>query len=339
MSPVASRTNWRTPLVVVLCGCLIAVLTFGPRSTFGFFMQPMSKEFAWGRDVFAFAFAFQNLLWGIGQPFAGAIADRFGTVRVIAVGGLMYAAGLALMRYSDTPLALNATVGVLIGFGLAGCSFNLVVSAFAKIVPQNWRARRARRRHRCRLVRPVSVRTVRCRAARQFRLADDADDLRGADAAGGAAGACAGDAQGRAGASAGAPRAGPAIVQACAVGSVRPPILCAAGARLLHLRLSTRVRHRAPAGLSARPRARRIGRRLGDRDHRPVQHRRLARRRLAREVHADALHPVGDLRDPRAVDPGLHLVPDHAGDGRHLRHRHRRHLALHRAADQSPWSR
>jgi MFS family permease len=135
-----SRSSWRTPLVVVICGCLIAVLTFGPRSTFGFFMQPMSKEFAWGRDVFAFAFALQNLLWGIGQPFAGAIADRFGTIRVIAIGGLMYAAGLALMRYSDTPLALNATVGVLIGFGLAGCSFNLVVSAFAKIVPPSWRA-------------------------------------------------------------------------------------------------------------------------------------------------------------------------------------------------------
>jgi MFS family permease len=139
-SPALSQTSWRTPLIVVLCGCLIAVLTFGPRSTFGFFMQPMSKEFAWGRDVFAFAFAVQNLLWGVGQPFAGAIADRFGTVRVIAIGGLMYAAGLALMRYSDTPLALNATVGVLIGFGLSGCSFNLVVSAFAKIVPEQWRA-------------------------------------------------------------------------------------------------------------------------------------------------------------------------------------------------------
>jgi len=139
-APVASRQNWRTSLIVVICGCLIAVLTFGPRSTFGFFMQPMSKEFAWGRDVFAFAFALQNLLWGVGQPFAGALADRFGTVRVVAVGGLMYAAGLALMRYSDTPLALNATVGVLIGFGLAGCSFNLVVAAFAKIVPQSWRA-------------------------------------------------------------------------------------------------------------------------------------------------------------------------------------------------------
>ncbi|ETR76631.1 MFS transporter [Afipia sp. P52-10] len=126
--------------MVVICGCIIAMLTFGPRSTFGFFMQPMSKEFAWGRDVFAFAFAFQNLLWGIGQPFAGAMADRFGTVRVIAIGGLLYAAGLALMRYSDTPLALNATAGVLIGFGLSGCSFNLVVSAFAKVVPERWRA-------------------------------------------------------------------------------------------------------------------------------------------------------------------------------------------------------
>lgn len=139
-SPVVSRASWRTPLVVVICGCVIAMLTFGPRSTFGFFMQPMSKEFAWGRDVFAFAFALQNLLWGIGQPFAGAMADRFGTVRVVAIGGLLYALGLALMRYSDTPLALNATVGVLIGFGLSGCSFNLVVSAFAKVVPEQWRA-------------------------------------------------------------------------------------------------------------------------------------------------------------------------------------------------------
>ena len=165
-SPALSQTSWRTPLVVVICGCLIAVLTFGPRSTFGFFMQPMSKEFAWGRDVFAFAFALQNLLWGIGQPFAGAIADRFGTVRVIAVGGLLYAAGLALMQYSNTPLALNATVGVLIGFGLAGCSFNLVVSAFAKIVPQSWRAVALGAGTAVRLVRTVPVRAVRRRAAR-----------------------------------------------------------------------------------------------------------------------------------------------------------------------------
>src|SRR6202046_3340443 len=91
--------TWRTPLVIVVCGCLIGMLTFGPRSTFGFFMQPMSREFSWGRDVFGLALAIQNLLWGMGQPFAGASADRFGTLRVIAAGAGVYAAGLIVMRY------------------------------------------------------------------------------------------------------------------------------------------------------------------------------------------------------------------------------------------------
>lgn len=132
--------SWRTPLVIVLCGCAIAVVSFGPRSSFGFFMQPMSQANSWGRDVFALAFAVQNLLWGIGQPIAGAVADRFGTNRVLCFGALLYAAGLALMAYSTTPLTLNLTVGVLIGFGLSGCSFNLVVSAFGKLVPERWRS-------------------------------------------------------------------------------------------------------------------------------------------------------------------------------------------------------
>ena len=81
-----SAATWRTPLVIVVCGCLIGMLTFGPRSTFGFFMQPMSREFSWGRDVFGLALAIQNLLWGIGQPISGAIADRFGSLRVISDG-------------------------------------------------------------------------------------------------------------------------------------------------------------------------------------------------------------------------------------------------------------
>src|SRR5262249_41445831 len=135
-----STANWRSPLVIVISGCLIGMLTFGPRSTFGFFLQPMSTEFSWGRDVFALAFAVQNLLWGIAQPFAGAVADRFGTVRVIAGGALLYAIGLVLMRHASTPLLLEATSGVLIGFGLSGCSFNLVVAAFGKVVPPRWRA-------------------------------------------------------------------------------------------------------------------------------------------------------------------------------------------------------
>jgi MFS family permease len=137
--PISAAGSWRTPLVIVVCGCLIGMLTFGPRSTFGFFMQPMSREFAWGRDVFGLALAIQNLLWGIGQPIAGAIADRFGSLRVISVGALMYAAGLITMRYSATPLSLDISAGVLIGFGLSGCSFNLVLSAFGKLLPPEWR--------------------------------------------------------------------------------------------------------------------------------------------------------------------------------------------------------
>jgi MFS family permease len=128
-------SSWRTPLVIIVCGCAIALLSFGPRSTLGFFIQPMSREFAWGRDVFSLAIAVQNLLWGLGQPLAGAIADRFGLLRVMIVGALLYAGGLLLMRYAATPLSLDLGAGVLIGFGLSGCSFNLVLSAFSKLLP------------------------------------------------------------------------------------------------------------------------------------------------------------------------------------------------------------
>src|SRR5438094_1701964 len=131
--------TWRTPLVIIICGCAIALLSFGPRSSLGFFVQPMSREFAWGRDVFGLALALQNLLWGLGQPIAGAIADRFGIFRVMVVGALLYAGGLFLMRYSATPLSLDIGGGVLIGFGLSGCSFNLVLSAFSKLLPSEKR--------------------------------------------------------------------------------------------------------------------------------------------------------------------------------------------------------
>jgi MFS family permease len=127
--------GWRTPLVIIICGCAIALLSFGPRSSLGFFVQPMGREFSWGRDVFGLALAVQNLLWGLGQPIAGAIADRFGVLRVMCVGAVLYAGGLFIMRYAATPLSLDIGAGVLIGFGLSGCSFNLVLSAFSKLLP------------------------------------------------------------------------------------------------------------------------------------------------------------------------------------------------------------
>src|SRR5215468_3265472 len=135
LRPASTVTNWRTPLVIIVCGCIIGLLSFGPRSSLGFFVQPMSREFVWGRDVFGLALALQNLLWGLGQPIAGAIADRFGVFRVMAVGALLYAGGLLLMRYSSSPLTLDMGAGVLIGFGLSGSSFNLVLSAFSKLLP------------------------------------------------------------------------------------------------------------------------------------------------------------------------------------------------------------
>ncbi|MFC1456891.1 MFS transporter [Microvirga arabica] len=135
-STVRSRVS---PEIIVVCGCLIALITFGPRASSGLFQLPMITEYGWGRDTFGFAIAIQNLLWGVGQPFAGAVADRFGALRVLCVGALLYALGLVVMAYATTPGVLHIGAGVLIGFGLSGCSFNLVLGAFGKILPEKWR--------------------------------------------------------------------------------------------------------------------------------------------------------------------------------------------------------
>ncbi|MEK0084571.1 MFS transporter [Benzoatithermus flavus] len=139
-SVIGSGAGWRTPAVVVVCGCLIALLTFGIRASFGLFTAPISAAHGWGREVFALAIAIQNLLWGAGQPFAGALADRFGSARVLAAGSLLYAAGVALMAVAGTPLAMHLSAGVLIGLGLAGASFTIVIAALARRVPPEQRS-------------------------------------------------------------------------------------------------------------------------------------------------------------------------------------------------------
>jgi MFS family permease len=135
-SPAQSRVS---PELIVLSGCLIALITFGPRASSGLFQLPMITEYGWGRDTFGLAIAVQNLLWGVGQPFAGAVADRFGAFRVLCAGALLYALGLVVMAYATTPGMLQLGAGVLIGFGLSGCSFNLVLGAFGKLLPEKWR--------------------------------------------------------------------------------------------------------------------------------------------------------------------------------------------------------
>ena len=136
----AQRFNWQTPTVIMVCGCLIGMMSFGPRSGLGFFLTPMSSANGWGRDVFALALAIQMLLWGAAQPLAGAIADRFGPAPVLSVGAVLYAIGLAAMAYADTPAKLHLSAGVVIGFGLAGASFTIVIGAFGKLMPAAWRS-------------------------------------------------------------------------------------------------------------------------------------------------------------------------------------------------------
>ena len=135
----SSTLGWRTPLVIILCGCGVAMLAFGPRSALGLFMTPLSVSNGWTLGIFSTALAIQNLLWGLAQPIAGGLADKYGATRVLSAGALLYAAGLILTAYSTTPLMVNLSAGVLIGFALAGSSFNLVIGALGKLVPPEWR--------------------------------------------------------------------------------------------------------------------------------------------------------------------------------------------------------
>jgi len=129
-----------SPEIIILAACAMSMLTFGPRASSGNFQLPILSAYGWGSDTFSFALAIQNLLWGLGQPFAGALADRFGSVRVLSGGAILYAAGCALMAVADTPATFTLTAGVMIGFGLSGCAMSLVVGALAKLLPDSKRA-------------------------------------------------------------------------------------------------------------------------------------------------------------------------------------------------------
>ena len=133
----AKRLN---PAVIIACGGLVLLLSIGVRNSFGIFLQPISAELGWSREVFALTLAIQNLFWGVSQPFAGMIADRYGSGRVIVVGALIYAAGLLLMSVSSTPLSTHITIGVMIGIGIGGCGFAIVLASGGRSVPPERRA-------------------------------------------------------------------------------------------------------------------------------------------------------------------------------------------------------
>lgn len=125
---------WRTPTVIILAGCLIAMVGFGIRSTFGLFLDPVTLAKGWGRETFALAMAIQNLLWGLGVPVAGMIADRRGSAQVLIIGALAYCGGIYGMAQAESGLVLYLTGGVLAGIGVAFTGFAIALSAIAKVV-------------------------------------------------------------------------------------------------------------------------------------------------------------------------------------------------------------
>lgn len=131
---------WRTSGWVLLGAALILALSLGIRHGFGLFLAPMSAEFGWGRGVFALAIALQNLIWGLAQPFAGALADRFGAGRVVALGGVLYAVGLGCMGLANSELSLSLSAGLLIGLGLSGTSFSVILGVVGRALPAEHRS-------------------------------------------------------------------------------------------------------------------------------------------------------------------------------------------------------
>lgn len=137
MKPTAvdSAAQWtRAAIIAIACGALVVTLTMGVRQSFGMFMQPIGRDFGIGREYFGFAIAVQNLMFGLAQPFVGALADRYGVRRVLALGALVYAAGLVVAALVLAPAGIMLSLGVLIGLGLSGTTFVVVLTGVARLV-------------------------------------------------------------------------------------------------------------------------------------------------------------------------------------------------------------
>lgn len=128
--------NQNAYLPIIISGCVLVLLSFGYRAGFGLFLQPMSEAREWGRDVLALALAVQNLAWGVFAIIAGGLVDKYGNLKVLIAGVLFYAIGMITMAYSTSELAIISTAGLLVGAGVAGTSFGIVLPAFARAVPE-----------------------------------------------------------------------------------------------------------------------------------------------------------------------------------------------------------
>ncbi|WP_114953822.1 MFS transporter [Sphingosinicella terrae] len=125
----------RRPLTVIVCASLIVTLAMGVRQTFGLFLPPISIELGIGRQSFGLAIAISNLLFGLAQPFVGAIADRHGAGRVVVAGTLLYVAGMVGAAQVGSAIGLHLTLGVMVGVAMAATTFVVVLGAVGRVVP------------------------------------------------------------------------------------------------------------------------------------------------------------------------------------------------------------
>ncbi len=136
MTVNAKRIFW----TVVIAGALVSSVGMGIRQNFGLFLPPMTADLGLGREAFAFAMALQNIVWGITTPLVGALADKYGSGRMIALGGVVYAGGLVIMANATGATDLNIGAGLFIGFGQAAAGFAVLLGAVARRVPAEKRS-------------------------------------------------------------------------------------------------------------------------------------------------------------------------------------------------------
>ncbi len=127
MTAISSRTL----APVLLAGSAVILVSFAIRASFGVFQIPVANEFGWPRSEFSFAIAIQNLFWGIGTPVFGAIADKFGDRKAVVAGAICYAAGLILSASATTP-EQHQILEMLVGFGIAGTGFGVILSVIGR---------------------------------------------------------------------------------------------------------------------------------------------------------------------------------------------------------------
>ncbi len=126
---------------IIAAGGLVIALSFGVRSIFGVVLDPISAEYGWPREIFSISIAVQNLVWGLAQPVFGRIADRFGDRRALILGFFLYLAGMLVSAFGVTPMAQHLGAGVLVGMGIAGTGFGIVLSLVGRATPEADRSR------------------------------------------------------------------------------------------------------------------------------------------------------------------------------------------------------